>query len=322
MDRREALQCATKLAFAALSTLVTSSRATTSSAQDTKSIKPLAPLLTRPIPASGELLPVIGLGTWQTFDIGDDSVARANILAVLAEFVVQGGRMVDSSPMYGRAESIAGELMTALSVREKMFVATKVWTRGADTGIAQMRDSIQKLATPTGKPIDLMQVHNLVDADVHLATLAQWKQEKKVRYFGITHYTESAYASVAALIEKQKTKTIDFLQINYSVAEREAEKRLLPLAVERGIAVIINRPFAGGELLRQLHGKPLPKVAEAVGATSWAQLLLKFVIAQRGVTCAIPATSKVSHLIDNMGAGRGLLPDEAMRKQIIAALTH
>ncbi len=273
----------------------------------------------RAIPSSGEKLPVIGLGTWQTFDVGAAASDRAPLLEVLREFVILGGRVIDSSPMYGRSEEVAGELMRAVGVRENMFVATKVWTRGEAAGIAQMRASIEKLATPIGKTLDLMQVHNLVDVETHLATLAAWKREGLVRYVGVTHYTEGAYDEVAALIEKQKLGAIDFLQINYSVAEQGAAKRLLPLAAKRGIAVIINRPFAGGDVLRRLRDKPLPAVAKDIGAMSWAQLLLKYVLSHPAVTCAIPATSKVTHLRDNMAAMVGEMPNEKQRVQILAA---
>ncbi len=283
-----------------------------------------ATFITRAIPSSGERIPAIGLGTWQTFDVGASVIERAPLLEVLREFVALGGRVIDSSPMYGRSEDVAGELMRAIGAPANMFVATKVWTRGETAGIAQMRASIEKLATQKGKALDLMQVHNLVDVDTHLATLAAWKREGRVRYVGITHYTESAYGEVAALLENQKPGAIDFLQINYSVAERSAEKTLLPLAAKRGIAVIINRPFAGGELLRRLRDVPLPAVANEIGATSWAQLLLKFVLSHTAVTCAIPATSKVTHLRDNMaamaGAG-GVWPNAKQRAQIVTAVS-
>ncbi len=270
-------------------------------------------ILSRKIPSSGEMLPVIGLGTWQSFDVGADVAARAPLQDVLREFIALGGKMIDSSPMYGRSEEVAGDLMTALNVREKIFLATKVWTSGKAAGIAQMEDSLKKLAR---KKIELLQVHNLLDVDTHLRTLAGWKREGRVRYVGITHYTQSAYGAVAKVIDAQPNGTIDFLQINYSIGEREAEQRLLPLARERGIAVIINRPFAGGELFRRLRATPLPAFAAEIGCTSWAQLLLKFVLGHPAVTCAIPATSKVEHLRDNMAAGLGRMPDEKLRMSI------
>lgn len=273
-----------------------------------------ARVLTRAIPGTRELLPVIGLGTWQTFDVSLDATARAPLLDVMREFVALGGKVIDSSPMYGRSEAVAGDLIAQLAAREKLFVATKVWTSGKSAGVAQMEDSMTKLRA---KPIDLMQVHNLLDVEAHLQTLFEWKRAARVRYVGVTHYTPSAYAEVAKVIRAHQ---LDFLQINYSVGEREAEQRLLPLARERGMAVIINRPFAGGELLRRLRGTPLPAWAAEIGCVSWAQLLLKFVISHPAVTCAIPGTSKVEHLRDNMAAGAGVMPDTTMRQRILASV--
>ena len=270
-------------------------------------------MLKRKIPSSGEALPVIGLGTWQTFDVGNDSAVRGGLENVMQEFAARGGAMIDSSPMYGRAEEVAGDLIAKLSLREKLFVATKVWTTGKASGVTQMEASMKKLRT---KPIDLMQVHNLLDVDAQLETLIDWKRQKLVRYIGVTHYTASAYASVAKVIARHK---VDFLQINYSVGERAAEDVLLPLARERGIAVIVNRPFAGGELLRRLRNVPLPVWAGDIDCASWAQLLLKFVISHPAITVAIPATARVDHLRDNMAAGVGRLPDEKMREKIVAA---
>ncbi|MGZ5443662.1 MAG: aldo/keto reductase [Thermoanaerobaculia bacterium] len=251
----------------------------------------------------------IGLGTWQTFDVSDPKP----LSAVLETFVQLGGSVVDSSPMYGRSEAVVGELATSLGIREKLFVATKVWTSGRAQGIAQMEDSERKLR---GK-VDLMQVHNLLDADTHLETLRRWKSEGRIRFIGITHYTSSAYRD---LEEHLRRGGIDFLQVNYSLAEREAEKRLLPLAKDRGVNVLINRPFGAGSLFRETRGKPLPSFSRDLGATSWAELFLKFVISHPAVTCAIPATSKVEHLRQNMNAGRGPMPDEAMRKRIADAV--
>lgn len=270
-------------------------------------------MLSRPIPSSGERLPVIGLGTWQTFDVGESAAKRAPLEAVLDAFVELGGSVVDSSPMYGRSESVLGALMAKRQLRPKLFVATKVWTSGRDAGVEQMEDSMRKLQVRT---VDLMQVHNLVDVERHLATLAQWKTQGRVRYVGITHYTESAYDSVARVMQSHP---IDTVQINYSVGERGAERRILPLARERGIAVIANRPFAEGSLLARLRGRALPAWAREIDCESWAQLLLKFVIAHPAVTCAIPATSRPEHLRDNMKAGLGRLPDEKMRARIAEA---
>jgi diketogulonate reductase-like aldo/keto reductase len=265
-------------------------------------------ITTRKIPSSGEAIPMVGLGTWQTFDVAASETV--SLEAVLRELAALGGSVLDSSPMYGRSEDVAGQLIEKLKLREKLFVATKVWTSGKAAGIAQMEDSMRKLRA---KPLELMQVHNLLDVETHLDTLRAWKAEKRVKYIGVTHYTASAYDAVAKAIAKHN---VDFLQINYSVAEREAERRLLPLARERGIAVIINRPFAGGGLLRQLREKPLPALAKEIQCESWAQLLMKYVLSHPAVTCAIPATSKVEHLRDNMAAGMGAMPDEKLRAEI------
>jgi aryl-alcohol dehydrogenase-like predicted oxidoreductase len=215
--------------------------------------------------------------------------------------------------MYGRSESVLGELAVQLKLREKLFVATKVWTSGRRDGIAQMQDSERKLR---GK-VDLMQVHNLLDADAHLETLREWKRAGRIRYIGVTHYTSSAYRELERFLTRDG---IDFVQLNYSLAERDAERRILPLAAERGIAVLINRPFGGGSLFRDARNKPLPPFAKELGCTNWAELFLKFVLSHPAVTCAIPATSKVEHLRQNMNAGRGLMPDAKMRQRIAGAL--
>lgn len=261
-----------------------------------------------------ESIPPIGLGTWQTFDVGSSAAARKPLEDVLRAFVELGGKLVDSSPMYGRSEDVVGDIAAKLDLHPKLFMATKVWTTGKRAGIEQMEESMRKLRVKT---IDLMQVHNLVDVDAHLDTLDAWKREGRVRYTGITHYTASAHDDVERVM---KRRPVDFIQINYSVGEREAERRLLPLAKERGVAVIANRPFASGGLFRRLRGTPLPDWAKEIDCTSWAQLLLKFVISHPAVTVAIPATSKVEHLRDNMGAGRGRIPDEGMRQRIAQAI--
>jgi diketogulonate reductase-like aldo/keto reductase len=268
-------------------------------------------LIRRKIPATGEMLPAIGLGTWQTFDVPQNQ--HGPLAEVLAEFSTLGGKLIDSSPMYGASEETAGSLMERLALRKSLFVATKVWTSGKDAGIRQMEASMKKLRAPV---IDLMQVHNLVDVKTHLNTLNGWKHEGIIRYLGVTHYHEGSHDAVMKVME---TDSLDFLQINYSLAEREAEKRLLPMAKDRGVAVIVNRPFAGGNLFSRLREKPLPDFASEIGCTSWAQLMLKFIISHPAITCAIPATSKVKHLRDNMGACHGPLPDEGMRQRIAAA---
>jgi diketogulonate reductase-like aldo/keto reductase len=272
-------------------------------------------MLTRPIPSSREAIPVIGLGTWQTFDVGVGAADRAPLEGVLSAFFSMGGKVIDSSPMYGSSEEVVGDLLANAGLRQKCFIATKVWTSGEAAGIRQMQESMRKLQAST---IDLMQVHNLLDAHTHLDTLAEWKRAGRVRYIGVTHYTTAGQNEVAKLIA---SRPVDFIQINYSVAERDAERRLLPLAAERGVAVIANRPFAGGELFRSLRGKPVPGWGAEIGCNSWAQLMLKYVISHPAITCAIPASAKAEHTRDNMAAGHGPLPDEKMRARIAAAIS-
>lgn len=256
------------------------------------------------------MLPVIGLGTWQTFDVGAAKAARDPLRQVLREFVRLGGSVLDSSPMYGKSEGIAGDLAAELGVHKQLFLATKVWTSGRDAGARQMEESFTRLRT---ERVDLMQVHNLVDYRVHLSTLRRWKEAGKVRYIGVTHYTASAHDELARVLASED---LDFVQINYSLGERDAEKHLLPVAAERRIAVLINRPLGAGGLFTKVRGKPLPAWANEIGCVSWAQFFLKFVISHPAVTCAIPATSKTAHLIDNMQAGLGSLPAPAVRKQM------
>jgi len=267
-------------------------------------------LLTRPIPSSGETLPVIGLGTWQVFDAGSDSAARAPLREVLRLFFAGGGRMVDSSPMYGTSESVVGDLCAQLAICEPLFVATKVWTSGRDEGVRQMESSFKRLRV---EKMDLMQVHNLVDVAVHTKTLSEWKGKGRVRYVGITHYTSSAYAEVEKWL---KAAQYDFLQINYSLGERESGERLLPLARERKVAVIANRPFAEGAMFRRVRGKSLPEWAKEAGIASWAQYFLKWIVSHPAVTCAIPGTGRPKHMADNLAAGMGPLPDPSMRKRM------
>jgi aryl-alcohol dehydrogenase-like predicted oxidoreductase len=268
-------------------------------------------IITKPVPKGGEALPAIGLGTWQTFDVGAMKAEREPLKEVLREFVRAGGKVVDSSPMYGRSESVTGDLTAELGIRKQLFLATKVWTSGREAGIRQMEESFRRLRT---ERLDLLQVHNLVDYRTHLVTLRDWKAQGKIRYIGVTHYTASAYGQLAHVLS---TEDVDFVQLNYSFAEREAEQRLLPLAAERQVAVLVNRPFAEGALFRKVRGKQLPPWAKEIGCASWAQIFLKFIISHPAVTCAIPATSKTDHLLDNMAALRGPLPDAAMRQQMI-----
>ena len=255
-----------------------------------------------------ESLPRIGLGTWQTFDVGAQRAARSELREVLRIF---GQGVVDSSPMYGSSESVVGDLVAELGIRARLFVATKVWTSGREDGIRQMETSFRRLRV---ERMDLMQVHNLVDVATHTKTLQDWKQKGRIRYLGITHYTASAYAEVERWL---KTGAYDFLQINYSLAEREAERRLLPLAKERNLAVIINRPFAEGALFRRTKGKPLPPWAAELGIASWAQYFLKWIVSHPAVTCAIPGTGKAEHMKDNLGGGHGPMPDAATRRRML-----
>jgi aryl-alcohol dehydrogenase-like predicted oxidoreductase len=269
-----------------------------------------AALLTRAVPSSGEKLPAVGLGTWRTFDVGATPAERAPLRDVLARFVALGGRVIDSSPMYGTAEAVTGELAAQLGLRDSLFVATKVWTTGRDAGLAQMERSLRQLRVPR---VDLMQVHNLVDWRTHLRTLREWKQAGRVRYVGVTHYTAGAYGELEQLL---RAEPLDFVQVNYSLAERDAERRVLPLAHERGIAVLVNRPFAEGALFQRVRGAALPPWAADIGVRSWAQLFLKWILAHPAVTCVIPATSRQQHLEDNMQAGVGPLPDAATRERM------
>ena len=266
--------------------------------------------ITRPIPSSGEHLPLIGLGTWQTFDVGEDARARAPLREVLSAFAAGGAKLIDSSPMYGSSESVVGDLVSELALRARLFLATKVWTSGREEGIRQMEQSFRRLRV---ERLDLMQIHNLLDAATHTRTLEGWKQAGRVRYVGITHYTSSAYREVERWL---KGGNYDFLQINYSLDEPEAAERLLPLAREKGVAVIVNRPFGKGSMFRRTRGKPLPGWARELGIASWAQYFLKWIIAHPAVTCAIPGTGKPEHVKDNLGAAHGLLPDAAMRDRM------
>jgi aryl-alcohol dehydrogenase-like predicted oxidoreductase len=270
-------------------------------------------VLQRKIPSSGEQIPAVGLGTSQVFDIGGGSEREA-AKEVLRLFVENGGKLVDSSPMYGAAETVVGDLAAELGVQRKLFIATKVWTSGREAGIRQMEDSMRKLRTPR---IDLMQVHNLLDLDTQLATLREWKKAGKVRYLGITHSRDSAHDELERIVN---AGGIDFVQLNYSMTERAAEQRLLPMAAEKGTAVIVNRPFARANLFGRVRGKPLPDWAKDVDCASWAQFFLKYLLAHPAVTVVIPATRDPQHLVDNMAAGRGRLPDEALRKKMVSHL--
>jgi aryl-alcohol dehydrogenase-like predicted oxidoreductase len=264
----------------------------------------------RPIPATGELLPVVGCGTYRGFDVAGDSAADQRLSGVLAALLDAGGSVIDSSPMYGRAEQVTGRLLAQTGARDRTFIATKVWTQGRAAGVAQMEESLRLLRTDR---IDLMQIHNLVDWQTHLDTLAGWKAEGRVRYVGVTHYHSGAHADLARAIEREG---IDFVQLNYSLEDRLAEGRLLPLARDRGVAVIVNVPFGGGRLVKELSREPLPDFAAEIGAKSWSHVLLKFVLGHPAVTCAIPGTGNPTHMVDNAAAGSGDLA--TARERILA----
>jgi len=272
------------------------------------------PIARRPIPRTDEAIPVVGLGTWQTFDVGAAESARAPLKEVLAGLVARGGRLVDSSPMYGRAEAVVGELAEELGLQAQLFYATKVWTTGQAEGVRQMEASFRRMRV---ERMDLMQIHNLTDWRTHTPTLKEWKQAGRVRYIGITHYHEGAYAELERLV---RTGEYDFVQLNYSLGERAADARLLPLARETGTAVIANRPFVEGALFRRVRGKPLPGWAAEIDCASWAQVFLKWILGHPAVTCVIPGTANPKHLADNLGAGAGRVPDARMRARIIEAV--
>ncbi len=272
-------------------------------------------ILTRQIPKCEERIPIVGMGTWQTFDVGENAVERANMKKVLAAFVEMGGTLLDSSPMYGSSEEVVGDLATELGVLKQLFMATKVWTTGKNAGIDQMKASMQKMKSD---PIDLLQVHNLLDFKTHIQTLRKWKAEGKIRYLGVTHYTDSAHDDLVKLIE---TESLDFVQFNYSILSRHAEKELLPAAQANGVATLINRPYESGSLFRKVKGKQLPEWAEDYDIKSWGQFFLKFILSNSAVTCVIPATSKEHHLRDNMGAAFGAMPDAKTREKMVKVLT-
>jgi len=267
---------------------------------------------TRTIPSTGEALPVIGCGTWRGFDVRAGQ--REQLREVLGVLFEAGGTVIDSSPMYGAAEAAVGELLETMGARSQAFLATKVWTRGRDSGIRQMNESFDLLRDDV---IDLMQVHNLLDWQTHLQTLRAWKDQGRIRYLGITHYTDSAHDELEAVM---RSETLDFVQLNYAIDDRAAQSRLLPLAAERGIAVIVNRPFGGGGLLRRLSRRAVPDWAAELECVSWAQLLLKFVLAQPAVTCVIPGTANPRHMRDNAAAGRPPFPDASQLRRLREAI--
>ncbi|UCH54257.1 MAG: aldo/keto reductase [Pseudomonadota bacterium] len=267
--------------------------------------------LSRPIPSSGEQLPVIGMGTSRTFDAGDNAAKRAQLLEVLQAFFAGGGTLIDSSPMYKSAEEVTGALLAEIKPKPKLFSATKVWIDGKQAGIEQMERSRKFWGV---ERFDLIQIHNLRDWQVHLETLKAWKAEGKVRYIGITTSHGRAHDELEQALRQER---FDFAQFTYNLEEREVERRLLPLAADRGVATLINRPFGRGDLFAKVRGKPLPDWAKDIDCATWAQFFLKFVVSHPAVTCAIPATSKAQHMIDNMGAGFGRLPDAKLRSRMI-----
>ncbi len=267
-------------------------------------------MLTRNIPNSGEALPAIGLDTWQAFDIGGDPAARDDRRAVMQALFDAGGSVIDSSPMYGRSEAVVGGLLGDMAARDRGFVATKVWTQGGRAGIEQMEASFRKLRCRT---IDLMQIHNLVDWRTHLRKLREWQDAGRIRYIGITHYTTAGLDELARVIEAEP---LDFVQLAYSIGVPDAEARVLPLAAERGVAVLVNRPLEGGALVRRTKSQALPAWAEEFDCASWAQLCLKYILSHPAVTCAIPATANPAHMRDNLAAGQGALPDERQRQRL------
>jgi diketogulonate reductase-like aldo/keto reductase len=268
-------------------------------------------MISRPIPSTGEAMPVIGLGTFQAFDVAADEQARQPLRTVLREFTDAGARMIDSSPMYGRAEAVTGGLVAEMGLRPRVFLATKVWTSGREQGIAQMRRSAELMQAGV---LDLIQIHNLLDWRTHLATLRDMKAKGQVRYIGITHYTTGSLPELARILDSETG--IDFVQCGYSLATREAETRLFPTAAARGVAVIVNQPFEQGGMFHKLRGRALPGWAAEFDCTSWAQMFLKYIIGEPAVTVAIPATASPEHMADDLKGGLGRLPDARQREQI------
>lgn len=271
------------------------------------------PILTRAIPKSGEAMPLVGLGSWITFNVGDDPKGRDASAAVMRAFFAAGGRMIDSSPMYGSSQEVIGYGIKKAGDAQRLFAATKVWISGGANGPAQIEDSRRLWGVPK---FDLLQIHNLLSWEEHLPTLFAMKAAGKLRYVGVTTSHGRRHDDLERIM---KTQAIDFIQVTYNVASREVESRILPLAVERGIAVIVNRPFEGGDLIDRTRGKPLPAFAAEIGCKSWAQLMLKFIVSHPAVTYPIPATTRIDHVRENVAAGSGLLPDKAMRARILAA---
>ena len=267
-------------------------------------------IITRAIPSTGEQIPVIGMGSWLTFDVAYNEQRMATRVQVLQEFFDRGGALIDSSPMYGSSEMVIGHCLNQIKNKQALFSATKVWTQGQRQGVKQMQASREKWGVDR---FDLMQVHNMVDWETHLETLKAWKTEGRIRYIGITTSHGRRHRDLERALSNE---AFDFVQFTYNVLDREVEQRLLPLAAERGIAVIINRPFQRGSLFSQVNGEPLPAWASDIDCANWAQFFLKFIVSHPAVTCAIPATSRVEHMAENMGAAYGRLPDARMRQRM------
>lgn len=277
-------------------------------------------IIMRSIPVSGEQIPAIGLGTARTMDAGSIASLPESKLAelrdVLRLFHAHGARLVDTSPMYGTAEEIVGHLGRDLEITKDLFMATKVWTQGRDNGIEQMQHSMELLHS---EPMDLMQIHNLVDWQTHYKTLREWKDAGRIRYIGVTHYRSGVHEELERVL---KSEAFDFVQFNYNVLDRNAEKRLLPFCRDNGIAVLINEPFEKGNLFRLTKGRELPEWMQEFDADSWAQVFLKFILGHPAVTCPIPATSNPEHAVDNVMAAYGRLPDENQRRRIVSYLEN
>jgi diketogulonate reductase-like aldo/keto reductase len=305
VSRRDVLRLAAASGGAVLAARIASAGPATA-------VAPKAAMNTRPIPRTKEQIPTVGLGTWQAFDV--DPKNRSAQVEVVKQFLAAGGRVIDSSPMYGRAEATVGDVLTDLNATTTPFFATKVWTRGKREGMAQMEQSRQRMKAAR---IDLMQIHNLLDWHTHLPVLREMKQAGKIRYLGVTHYSHGELPQIEQLM---RSEALDFIQSPYNVADRAVEARVLPAAADTGTAVLVMRPFEEGALFRRVKGKPLPGWASDLDCTSWAQMFLKFIIGHPAVTCPIPATADPVHLADNLKAGSGRLPDAAQRKAMIAAL--
>ncbi len=267
-------------------------------------------MLQRIIPSTGEAIPVIGIGSWKQFDVDDHSPGREDLKEVLAAVHEHRATLIDSSPMYGRSEQVIGDLTNEIGLAEKFFYATKVWTTGKGAGIRQINESMTKMKRTV---MDLVQIHNLVDWRTHLKTLRQWKMEGRIRYIGITHYTISSHADLEQIIQREP---LDFIQCNYSIVTRNAEKSLLPLAKDKGVAVLINEPLERGQLFEKVLNRSLPSWAVEYGIQNWAGFFLKYIISHPAVTCVIPATSNPAHVKDNLSGGDGIVPDETGRRKM------